>query len=414
MFCVGFWIFQKRSKLGHIIPFKNTVMKVIIFSVAYEPFIGGAEVAIKEITDRITDVDFHLVTVNLDGKQKRQERIGQVEVYRLGGRFCYGMFGKLIFPFIGALKAFSLHRQHHFDLSWAVMANYAGFAALFFKYLQPKVPFVLTLQEGDPISYIKRQVWFVYPLFVQIFRKADKIQTISNYLADFARSMQAGEGNPQSIAVIPNGVDLELFASDFSSGSSEDLDSLKIKFAKKPDDIFLVTASRLVVKNGIADVIKSLEFLPENIKFLIVGTGGLEKSLKKLVETKSLQSRVIFTGFVPHAQLPKYLKISEIFIRPSLSEGMGNAFIEAMAAGLPVVATRVGGIPDFLKDGETGVFCEVNNSKSIAVQVERILADTALRDRLIQNGRVVAESYDWKKIAEKMKVLFCANIPARM
>ena len=109
--------------------------------------------------------------------------------------------------------------------------------------------------------------------------------------------------------------------------------------------------------------------------------------------------------------MPKYLKVSDIFIRPSRSEGLGNSFLEAMAAGIPVIATPVGGIPDFLLDPAknpdhepTGYFCEVDNPQSIATQVNKILSDEALRTRIIRNAKkLVTEKYDWSLIAHDMK-----------
>ena len=77
--------------------------RILIFSVAYYPtFIGGAEIAVKEITDRTHDLEFDMITLNLDGKQKLQERIGNVMIYRIGGP---GRFSKLLFPFTAAQKA---------------------------------------------------------------------------------------------------------------------------------------------------------------------------------------------------------------------------------------------------------------------------------------------------------------------
>ena len=374
-------------------------MKILVFSVAFHPFIGGAEIAVKEITDRNPDIEFHLVTVNLDGKQLKEEKIGNVFVYRVGS----GSLGKLFFPFFGLVKGLSLHSKHTFSATWSILAGYSGFAALFFKYLKPNVPFILNLQEGDPIEYIKRQVWFVYPLFVQIFRKADRIQAISNYLADFARSM----GARVTILVIPNGVDVSQFSKEFPV---QELESLKTKLGKKSGDTFLVTSSRLVLKNGVEDVISALTFLPQNVKFLILGTGPLEAELKRLARKLDLLDRVIFQGFVDQNDVPKYLKISDIFIRPSLSEGMGISFIEAMSARIPVIATPVGGIPDFLKDPSadlrkaTGLFCEVQNPKSIAEIVNKLISDPALGETITSNAHnLVKEKFDWNLVAKDMR-----------
>jgi glycosyltransferase involved in cell wall biosynthesis len=140
------------------------------------------------------------------------------------------------------------------------------------------------------------------------------------------------------------------------------------------------------------------------VKFLIIGTGELGARLKLKVESEKLQERVKFLGFVDHKDLPPYLWASDIFIRPSLSEGMGNSFIEAMAAGLPIIATPVGGIVDFLKDGETGLVCEVSNPKSIAQKVEKLIKDRESRDYIVKNSlKLVNEKYDWGLVAERMR-----------
>ena len=177
--------------------------RILIFSVAYLPFVGGAEVAVKELTDRLTDCYFDLVTVNLDGRQKKLETIGRVNVHRVGiSKIC-----KYTFPISGFLKAWSLQKKNSYDATWAIMANYAGLAGLFFKYKFPKIPLVLTLQEGDPLPHVKKRMLLLYPLFKSLFRKADKITAISNYLANWAREM----GATSPVAVVSNGVEVKKF-----------------------------------------------------------------------------------------------------------------------------------------------------------------------------------------------------------
>jgi L-malate glycosyltransferase len=120
--------------------------------------------------------------------------------------------------------------------------------------------------------------------------------------------------------------------------------------------------------------------------------------------TGTAAGRVHFLGYIPHAELYKYLRVSDIFIRPSLSEGFGNSFIEAMAADLPVIATSVGGIPDFLEDKVTGIFCETEDPKSIADAVQKLLANPILRDAIVLNAhRMVAERYSWSLVAREMR-----------
>lgn len=392
--------------------------RILIFSLAYYPkTVGGAEVAIKEITDRIApkDVAFDMVTLRFDSTLPKFERIGNVNIYRIGFATKHPQIGDLIkfplvvnkylFPFLGFLKARSLHRKNPYDGIWAMMANYAGFAALFFKMRFPEVPYLLTLQEGDPIEYIKKRVGLTYPIFKRIFTKADFIQTISHYLAKWARDM----GYSGYLEVVPNGVDIERFTEEFSK---EEINTMKDKLGKKDHERYIITTSRLVTKNAVDVVIRAMRFLPESVKFLVLGVGPDEESLRNIAKDEGVENRVIFAGQVDHKDLPKYLKVSDVFVRPSRSEGMGNSFIEAMASEVPVVATPVGGIVDFLFDPEqnsnsdsTGLFCLVDNPKNVAAQVDRLLKDEALRFSLVANAKkLVIEKYDWDFVVQKMRV----------
>ena len=127
---------------------------VLIFSLTYHPFVGGAEVAIKEITDRIDASQYHfdMITLRFDSKLPEVERVGNVTVYRIGDTAESPRVSdralppvlrraKLLFPFTSYLKARELHRKYAYDMTWAMMANYAGFGALLFKYMHPSVPY---------------------------------------------------------------------------------------------------------------------------------------------------------------------------------------------------------------------------------------------------------------------------------
>ena len=365
--------------------------------------------AVKEITDRISpnDIEFHLIALRLDRSLPKTERIGNIVVHRVGFSSKLEVspdslprslhLNKYLYPLFAFFKAGMLHKSHHFDATWSIMANYSGFGALFFKLFHMDIPFILTLQEGDPIDYIKKRVRWVYPLFRMIFTHADYIQAISKYLADFALEMKA-KVEP---VVVANGVDVQLFSTIVPDA---EINELKTSLNKNPEDIFLITTSRLVVKNAVSDIVSSLEYLSPNVRLLILGTGYEEKNLRTQVEKLGLVERVSFLGYVSHSDMPKYLKISDVFIRPSLSEGFGNSFIEAMAAGVPVIATAVGGIPDFLKNKETGLFCNVNDPKDIARKVEIFLRDSMLRNEIVDNAlHMVIDHYDWSKIAKDMK-----------
>ncbi|MCX6739416.1 MAG: glycosyltransferase family 4 protein [Candidatus Parcubacteria bacterium] len=391
--------------------------KILIFSLAYYPkHVGGAEVAIKEITDRIPkeEIEFHMVALRFDDTLPEVEQIGNVLVHRIGltrhnptmadlGKFPLYL-NKFIFQFSAPKKAGELHKKYQYDAVWAMMAHSTGVPAGIFKTLHPKVQYLLTLQEGDPIPYIKKKMLPVYPLFVRGFTKADMVQAISTYLSRWARDM----GFKGKMEIIPNAVNIKHFSQEFSN---EEIETVKTKLGKKDGDIFMITTSRLVKKNACDDVIKSLVLLPENIKFAILGIGPDEEMLRALAKEKGVSERVIFLGQVDHAEMPKYLKACDIFIRPSLSEGMGNSFVEAFTAGLPVIATQEGGISDFLFDPEinsdqppTGRAVKPRDPEGIARTVKLFLENKEKTTEITSNAKKLAlEKYDWDKIAKDMK-----------
>ncbi|MEK7641457.1 MAG: glycosyltransferase family 4 protein [Patescibacteria group bacterium] len=379
--------------------------RVLIFSLVYYPrTIGGAEVAVKEIADRISPSEIEFDMITLRKHAPAFDRVGTINVHRVGlpwiGKNTRSSklfpLSKILYIPLAGLKAISLHRKNNYDVLWPIMASYAGFSTLIFRAFFPKVPVLLTIQEGDNFECRTGVLGY---FFRKIFKSANQIQAISNFLADWSKDM----GATCPVTVIPNGVDADVFSKKISDTEAQ---ALRDKLGKKTGDIFLVTTSRLVPKNGIADVIAALEHLPVNVKFLIIGSGQLEESLKSQVASSKLEDRVIFGGFMPHEEMAKYVQVSDIFIRPSLSEGLGNSFLEAMAAEIPVIATPVGGIPDFLVDGETGLFCDVSSPKSIAQKVEKLIKDRESRDYMVRNAKkMVEEKYGWKGIAEEMKRL---------
>lgn len=353
--------------------------KILIFSLAYYPHVGGAEVAIKEITDRISNIEFHMVTMRFSRAEKEEEKIGNVYVYRIGNGA--NIFNKFLFQLRASKKASQLHAHNHFDAVWAMMAHSAGVPAAMFKQKYPHVPMVLTLQEGDPPKQIERTMMPLWPFFTRAFTSADRVTAISTFLADWAK--QRGSKN---IVIIPNGADIKTFAGE----------------PVAHDGFVLVTTSRLYRKNAIDDVIRALPMLPDSVRFLVLGSGPEEIPLKALAKKEGVGARVEFKGYVEHKDMPPYLHAADLFIRPSRSEGQGASFIEAMAAGLPVIATMVGGIPDFLKDGETGYAVEVNNPKSIADAVLRAMNNADERRAIAHNAKELSKRYDWDMLARRM------------
>lgn len=392
--------------------------RVLIFSLAYFPkHVGGAEVAIKEKTDRMPDIEFHMVTLRYDSTLPKVERVGNVLVHRIGFALPNPSMGdlkkfplhlnKYWFQFAAAFKAFSLHRYYHYDGIWAMMAHSCGVPAALFKLVHPEVPYVLELQEGDPPEYIERLMRPLWPLFSRAFTSADAISVISTFLGKWAHR----RGFKKEVALVPNAVNTEHFSQHLSP---EELAAYKEKLGKSESDVYVVTTSRLVHKNGIDDMIRALALLPEHISFIIYGIGPDEEMLRSLTKELGVEKRARFMGQIGHAEMPLALKACDIFIRASRSEGMGNSFIEAMVAELPVIATQEGGISDFLFDAKrnpdketTGWAVDKDSPEQIAEAVKDIIAHPEQVARVKTTAKTMAiEKYDWNLIATQMKGLF--------
>jgi glycosyltransferase involved in cell wall biosynthesis len=374
--------------------------RVLIFSTDDHLYpAGGAEQAMGNITERLPHIEFDLICAKLRSGVKGYESVKNVHIHRMG--FGVPKLDGIILALFGHYCAHKLMKKHRYDLVWSIMASYGAFSAVRVKKAK-KIPFLLTLQEGDSFAHIYNRVRYVRASFNEIFEVADGIQAISRYLLAWGKEM-GYRGNHGT--VIPNGVAIEAFTQEFPE---EKIAETRRGFGFPDDACILITSSRLEKKNGIKDVVEALPLLPPHVCFVVCGSGSLEADIRAQVERLKVGNRVAFLGFVdPHA-LPLLLKASDAFIRPSLTEGLGNAFLEAMAARIPVMGTAAGGIPDFLTDGETGFVVGIEDPISVAAAVDRlIMQPVAEREEMLARASsMVRERYDWKKISDDMEQMF--------
>jgi len=392
--------------------------KILIFSLAYYPNqVGGAESSIKDITDRIdqNDIEFHMVTLRYNSELKKTEKFGNVLVHRIGlvkknPSFADLSkapldFNKALYQFLAAGKAWQLHRKYKYDAIWAMMAHSAGVPAVIFKLTHPKVKYFLTLQEGDPIEYIEKTMKPLWPLFTRAFTKADKVQVISTFLANWAKKRGVPADKIELIYDGANPRDLNEVVSEV------EVNDLKKILNKKDGEIYLVNTARLVHQKANDDVIRALKLLPDHIKFLVVGDGPDEVMLKNLSQELGVEKRVIFTGRVDRSEVTKYRKAADIFICPSRSEGLGHALLSAMASRLPVIATQEGGLAEFIFDAQknpdketTAWAVDKDSPEQIVTAVKDILASPAKVKKITDTARKMVETkYNWDMIAKDMR-----------
>jgi glycosyltransferase involved in cell wall biosynthesis len=369
---------------------ENKKKCVLVFSTAYLPLLGGAELAVKNVTDRIHEFTFILVTARIRRNLPRRERIGNVEVYRIG--IGVSAFDKLLLPVSGIFLTRRLMRNYSVCLFWGAMASYASVipAILILFRLNKNISFLLTLQEGDSEEHIAGGRFGLIRIGWRfLLKRATHVQVISSYLDRMAREY----GYTGKITLVPNGVDIDIF---------------QIKKQKKKKVI--ITVSRLVEKNGVDTLITAFAEVKKHTPLAelhIVGDGPLRAKLEVLARIEGVGKAVTFMGIVEHRVIPEKLAEAYMFVRPSRSEGLGTAFLEAMAVGIPVIGTPVGGIVDFLRDGETGLLCRVDDPVYLAGKIITLFENDMLCSKLRNNAqRLVEEQYTWDTAAEQMKTIF--------
>jgi glycosyltransferase involved in cell wall biosynthesis len=166
----------------------------------------------------------------------------------------------------------------------------------------------------------------------------------------------------------------------------------------------------LRAKYGPEYLIRAMEMIARQYpqtRLLMAGSGELRSQLQELTRQLNLTPNISFLGAVEHRQVPELLKNVDVFVMPSIREEFGVVAVEAQAMEIPVVATKVGGIPEVVLDGETGILIEPGNSEQLAQAILTLIENPALRRQMGEQGRKhVLANYRWEDNAALMERLY--------
>jgi glycosyltransferase involved in cell wall biosynthesis len=198
-------------------------------------------------------------------------------------------------------------------------------------------------------------------------------------------------GTPGSrIRVVPVGISLDAFRRPRS----------------RPDSMgrrrWIVYVGRLVREKGVRDLIEAFaELRVLDTALMLVGDGADRSKLGSLAGSLGVGGRVRFTGGVPNETAAAYLQHADVAVLPSWYEERGRVLLEAMAAGTPVVATRTGGIPETVRDGENGLLVSPRDPRTLAATIHRLLSDERLAKSLVAAGQVTAAAHGLDALADE-------------
>jgi len=363
-------------------------MKVAIVVHYFLPnYVGGTEIATLNIAKNLTKKghEVHIITWLDKGfpKNSMQE-----------GFYIHRVFGKnirLLSPLLYWINIFICLKKIQPDIIH--VQNFGLELPAFFSKKLLKTPFIINARGSENIyhrSFIKKYLQKL------ALKGLDKLLVQTDYKKKELKKIFKGE-----ILVVPNGINLSIYRNILKSDVKEN---------NKKNIIFV---GRLLPIKGLDYLMNAMKIIQnknKNVFLTLVGDGYYRKSLEKMIKKLEIEKAVTFTGKIPNTEIPKYLSNSDVFVLPSLSEGFPNVVLEAMAAGLPIVASNIGGLSELIKNNENGYLVETKNPEQLADGLLKILQNPEIKTKMSQNNLKKAKNYSWESVVFDLEKIYLDTI----
>jgi glycosyltransferase involved in cell wall biosynthesis len=371
-------------------------MNLLVISHGFPPYYGGAEHAAGFLAQAAADTGrwkVRVLTSDIGGRLSSHEEHDGVCIDRVRCRKAAwtGHTTRELVSFLCASRSYRPPETP--DLILAHFTLPAGTVARGLSRLCG-VPYAVVLHGSDVPGYQTSRFGLLYriikPWIRRIWRDAGRVIAVSEELRALALDTWPGG----RIDVVPNGVDTVAFRPADAMVSEPASTSVR-----------MVSTAQLIPRKGLQHVIAAIASLPssarEHLTWTIYGTGAYGDTLRELVASQGLADVVSLGGLVDYEELPDRLRDADLFVLPSLQEGLPLSLLEAMACGLPVLATRVGGIPRVVVDGEHGLLVEPGDPARLADALLRLINDSRLREVMGRAGHHAAQSWSWAAVWQR-------------
>jgi glycogen synthase len=389
-------------------------VRVLILSWEFPPIVeGGLARHVRKLTEQLAVAghDVHVLTRGGAHAPAEEERHG-VTVHRVREPAFPRDDLDAFLAWVAQMNAdmlatgAELRERFEFDLlhshDWLVAVAAQRLAA------RMRVPWVVTVHATE---HGRHQGWvdkhpqsFIHGVEKRMVHRADRVIACSKYMrghiADVFDVPRA------AVTVIPNGID----PTDLHVPG--DLAALRAKYAK-PDEKIVLFAGRLVYEKGFQI---ALDAMPDvirrvgGVRFLVAGTGTHESELRSQSLRLGLDGHGAFAGWLGDDALHGLYRIADLCVVPSLYEPFGLVALEAMASGCPCIVADTGGLREVVP-GDVGLRVRARDAAALARTMERVLTDTALRERLVAEGREHVLRFDWADVAARTARLYGELLP---
>lgn len=268
-----------------------------------------------------------------------------------------------------------------------------GFIGAYLKNLYNK-PLIVTAHGGDVYDLPFRNYWY-NSLARFVLSEADEVITVSKFNAEKLLSLGVSSNK---LHVIPNGYDERLFKPIPAAKARE-------KLGLPQNKKILLSVGNLVDVKGHTYLIGAISLVlrkKKDVLLIIVGSGPLKELLQSMVKKYGLEDHVMLAGGRRHEEIPIWMNASDIFILPSLQEGFPTVIPEAMACGKPIVATKVGGVPEAITSDYLGILVPPKDSESLSWAILEVL------DRKWDSITILehAKKYSWSELAKQILLTY--------
>jgi glycosyltransferase involved in cell wall biosynthesis len=370
-------------------------LKVLILNSEYPPIGGGAGTATANLARFIASkgFDIKIVTARFGNQPVRMNNEG-FDIIRVPSRReradRTGPMEQISFIFISAWYCFTHFHIWKPDIVWAFFGFPSGMTAILLK-LFYGIPYIVSLRGGDVPGfrpYDFKKFHRIGGPFIKIVWKYSS-GLVAN--SDGLRKLALRFHQRIPIKVIPNGIDLDFFKPSVRDGEIPQL----------------LFTGRVVYQKGLDLLVVALSKLTDiPWELSIIGDGSYKDQLQQRIEALGLTHRIRFHGWCSKEELLPILAQSHIFVNPSRHEGMPNAVLEAMACGLPVIATRIAGNEDLVKNGENGFLVANENVIELRNALRTLLTKKHLRQKMGKCSRSIVESnFSWSHSGENYLAL---------
>lgn len=376
-------------------------MNILLINYEYPPVGGGSATASAAIAGQLTSLG-HVITVLTSqyGDLKGETEEGGVRVLRCPAIRKHpdrsGILEMFSFLTSAGLTLGSVIRQHRIEAAIVFFSFPCGPLGLW-GLKRGNVPYIISLRGGDvpgneaALAPLHR---LLTPLRRHIFRKSVAVVANSPGLKEMSE-----RADPWPVQVIPNGVDTDFFSPFVIRGES-----------KQRPFAFLFVGRFQTAKNlfYLFDHIASLKHSGVGAFVAhLVGDGPQHNDLRKHAKQIGIEDCLVWHGWVDKACLREIYRSADCLVNPSLCEGMPNVVLEAMACGLPVIASRVPGNDAVVRHGETGWLFELGKPDAFWKALRKMMEDRVQAIKMGQRGRAwVSKDFSWRRVAQAYAGLF--------